>query len=119
MTNPPRSYFNLLSLDNSEERNYNVIIYGSWRSKIDAVVKSKMIKIGNSRGIRIPRAIIEQAGLTDHIEMVVQGDQIIIRSSSKPREGWAELFSALVKEYEDEKLDDLILTAWDEQEWEW
>ncbi len=43
--------------------------------------RSKIIKIGNSRGVRIPRQVIEQAHLQDEVEMTVQGDRLIIRSA--------------------------------------
>jgi len=41
------------------------------------IMKTKVIKIGNSRGIRIPKSIIEQSGLNDEVELEVRNDQII------------------------------------------
>ncbi len=46
-------------------------------------MRAKVIKIGNSRGIRIPKSIIEQSGLNDEVELEVRNDQIIIKSISK------------------------------------
>jgi uncharacterized protein (DUF433 family)/virulence-associated protein VagC len=44
--------------------------------------RAKIIKIGNSHGVRIPRQVLEQAKLQDEVEMTVQGDRLIIRSTS-------------------------------------
>jgi antitoxin MazE len=55
-------------------------------------VKSRIIKIGNSRGIRIPKILLDQAQLGDEIEVEVQGDKIIVSSVRGPRQGWDEQF---------------------------
>lgn len=52
----------------------------------------KIVKIGNSQGIRIPKAIMEQCELTDEVEAIVEGKTIILSAKKKVREGWAELF---------------------------
>jgi antitoxin MazE len=80
---------------------------------------SKIIKIGNSRGVRIPRALLEQAGLYEAVEMRVEGNQLIIQSSAHPRTGWGEQFAKMAKNKDDRMLDDQIVTAWDEDEWQW
>jgi antitoxin MazE len=52
----------------------------------------KIVQIGNSQGITIPKAIMEQCGLTDEVEVIVGGKRIILSSKKGVREGWAELF---------------------------
>ncbi|MFM7437727.1 MAG: AbrB/MazE/SpoVT family DNA-binding domain-containing protein [Snowella sp.] len=52
----------------------------------------KIVKIGNSQGITIPKAIMEQCELTDEVEATVEGKKIILSSKKGIREGWAELF---------------------------
>ena len=52
----------------------------------------KIVQIGNSQGIRIPKAIMEQCELTDEVEATVEGKKIILSAKKKVREGWAELF---------------------------
>ena len=47
---------------------------------MNMAVRAKVVKIGNSRGIRIPRTLLEQAGLTDEVEMVVEGNQLTIHN---------------------------------------
>ncbi len=82
-------------------------------------VRAKIIKIGNSRGVRIPRPLLEQAGLTDEVELSVQGDKLIIQSAYRVREGWAEYFAGMTDHGDDHLLDEPSTTRWDEDEWEW
>lgn len=84
-----------------------------------AMIRSKVVKIGNSRGIRIPRTLLEQAGLTDEIEMTVEGNQLIVRAARQPRAGWAARFAEMAKKGDDHLLDESISTQWDENEWTW
>lgn len=83
------------------------------------MMKSKVIKIGNSRGIRIPRTILEQVGLIDDVELLVEGNQLIIQSPKNLRAGWEEKFQAMHQNGDDELMDGLISTEWDENEWTW
>jgi antitoxin MazE len=83
------------------------------------VVRSRIVKIGNSRGIRIPRTLIEQAGLTDEVEMVVEADKLIIQSVRRPRDGWDAQFASMAEHRDDQLLDEATLTRWDEEEWTW
>ncbi len=88
------------------------------------IIKARIIKIGNSQGIRIPKPMIEQAGLGEEVELEVQQDQIVLRPSKHvrlPREGWEEQIRLLVKRGDDKLLDGDTLppTQWDVSEWEW
>lgn len=58
-------------------------------------IRSKLIKIGNSRGIRIPRTLLEQAGLTNEVEMTVEGNSLIIHTAHSPRQGWEIRFKSM------------------------
>jgi antitoxin MazE len=82
-------------------------------------VRSKVVKIGNSRGIRIPRSLLEQAGLTEEVELSVQGDKLIIQSAHMPRQGWEAQFLEMAEAVDDRLLDETIPTRWEEEEWEW
>ncbi len=81
-------------------------------------MKASIIKIGNSRGIRLPKPIIEQCGLEEEVELEVRRNEIVIRPLRKPRQGWSEKFRAMA-EQGDDKLIEFPLTEWDEDEWEW
>lgn len=84
-----------------------------------STIRSKVVKIGNSRGIRIPRTILEQAGLTDEVEMRVEGNQLIIQSSHHPRQDWEQYFVAMSRQGDDQLVDETPHTQWDEEEWTW
>ena len=84
-------------------------------------IKARIIRIGNSRGVRIPKHVLEQTGLTDEVELEVDGDQLVIRPVRHPRAGWAEQFKLMHERGDDRLLDgaELLSTRWDETEWEW
>ena len=85
-------------------------------------MKTQLIKIGNSRGVRLPKAIIEQLGLENEIELEVRPDEIALRPAKrKPRAGWAESFKAMAEAGDDALIDGPLpsLTKFDEEEWEW
>ena len=84
-------------------------------------VKTRIIQIGNSQGIRIPKAILDQLGFTEEVELEVLPDQLIVRSLHRPRQQWEEAFKAMAAAGDDQLLDEepLTLTEWEESEWEW
>jgi antitoxin MazE len=83
-------------------------------------VKGRIIKVGNSQGIRIPKLLLEQSGISENVEIEVRDNQIVITAASHARNGWAEAFAQMSSnEDEDISLDDSIWTLWDEDEWEW
>ncbi len=84
-------------------------------------IKSRIVKIGNSQGVRIPKFLLEQSNLGEEIELVLQEGQIIVRPIHKARHGWDEAFKVMGERGDDELLDSdaLVSTAWDEEEWEW
>jgi len=84
-----------------------------------SLVKTPIIKIGNSRGIRIPKVIIEQVGLGDEVEIDVQPDRLVIRPTARPRYGWDEQFQAMARHEDDQLLDEPTQTRWDRSEWKW
>lgn len=83
------------------------------------VTKTHIIRIGNSRGIRIPKIWLEHLHLGGEVEMAVQADQLVIRSARRPRQGWEEKFCAMHNLGDDLPVDDFPSTAWDKGEWEW
>jgi antitoxin MazE len=86
-----------------------------------AVIKSRIVKIGNSQGVRIPKLLLEQSNLGEEVELVLQEDQIIVRPIQHVRQGWEEAFKAMSERGDDELLDSdaPVSTVWDEEEWEW
>jgi len=82
-------------------------------------MKARIIQIGNSRGVRIPRALLEQAHLTEDVQLEAAPNQIIIRSAHAPREGWAAAFQLMAKRGDDALIDEATSNSFDETEWKW
>jgi len=82
-------------------------------------MKVPLVPVGNSRGIRIPKPIIEQCGLGDMVELTIEGDRVVIAPESRPRQGWEEAFRAAGSAVADELLLDGVPSRFDEDEWEW
>ena len=84
-------------------------------------VKTGLIRIGNSRGIRLPKPLIEEHGFTDTVELHNRPDGILIKSPTRhPREGWEEIAKAMAAAGDDELLiPDTIVNEWDRTEWTW
>ncbi len=82
-------------------------------------IRTQIVKIGNSRGIRIPKVLIDQLGLEQEVEISVQRDQLVIRPTLKPRHDWEEQFKAMAERGDDQLLDAPTPTQWDQDEWQW
>lgn len=84
-------------------------------------MKAHIIKIGNSQGLRIPKTLLKQSGLSGEVELVVENESIIIRPSRTPRSGWDEAFAEMAECREDGMLEQEVILdhSFDETEWEW
>jgi antitoxin MazE len=83
------------------------------------VMKTHLIQVGNSRGIRLPKPLISQAGLTDEVELHVRDGAIVIENASSPREGWAKAAKTIHDRAEDVLLMPSNPTRFDEKDWKW
>lgn len=84
-------------------------------------VRTKIIPIGNSQGIRLPKLLLEQSGLGGEVDLELDRDRIIIQSAARPRQGWDQAFRAMAERGEDRLLDEDLTgqSPWDSNEWEW
>jgi antitoxin MazE len=83
-------------------------------------VKTQIVRIGNSHGIRIPKPLLQQTGLQGEVEITAKDDTLVIRPAKKPREGWDEAFREMARLGDDALLDDAPSnSSWDEEEWQW
>ena len=84
-------------------------------------MRARVIKIGNSQGLRIPKPILEQTGIMDDVEIEVDKNKIIIRPVKNAREGWDNAFKMMREKGDDALLiDDIdVSNSWDEEEWQW
>lgn len=84
-------------------------------------MRARVIKIGNSQGVRIPKPILEQTGIRDDVEIEFERNQIIIRPVQEARDGWDKAFKMMAEKGDDELIinDNDISCSWDEEEWQW
>ena len=84
-------------------------------------MKTQIVRIGNSQGIRIPKPFLQQSGIEREVDMEVQGNQIVLRALRQPREGWEDSFRQMASKGDDRLLDVNLgkQTRWDEEEWQW
>jgi antitoxin MazE len=69
-------------------------------------MKARIVRIGNSQGIRIPKPLLDQTGLSGEVEIDAQDDTLIIRPARRPRAGWAAAFREMAHRGDDTLLDD-------------
>jgi len=85
-------------------------------------MKTKLIRIGNSQGVRIPKPLIEESGLSGEIEMILRDNEIVLRSAEETRKNWDEAFEEMARRGDDRLLDQEEIersSEWDETEWTW
>ena len=84
-------------------------------------MRAKLVGIGNSRGIRIPKTLLEQGQFKDEVEMELTDGCLIIRPAVCARSGWDEAFRQMHEHGDDALLDEESPTGteWDVTEWEW
>lgn len=84
-------------------------------------MKARIVRIGNSRGVRIPKALIEQTGMIEEVEMSVEDNRIIIARADRPRASWPAAFRDMALKGDDALIDPASVKAthWDEESWEW
>jgi len=82
---------------------------------------TKIVPIGNSRGIRIPKAMLETCGFGDEVELQAKNGALILRPVNTPRAGWAEAFAGMAAAKDDFLVQESapVPTQFDAEEWEW
>ena len=80
-------------------------------------MKTALVRIGNSRGIRIPKPLIEQCGFGDTVELRVEQNRLIVAPDHAPRQGWREALADAGSSTDDVLL--LVPNEFDNSEWIW
>jgi antitoxin MazE len=81
-------------------------------------MKSRLVRIGNSRGVRLPKPLIEEAGgLTEEVDLRARDGAIIIARATRPRAGWADAARRMRQRNDDRLLEPPSPTRFDEEEW--
>lgn len=82
-------------------------------------MRAAIIKIGNSKGIRIPKSILEECQIGEEVDLRVEDNNIIlVPLQAKSREGWAEKFQEMAEAGEDRLLIPEEIIS-DFKDWEW
>ena len=84
-------------------------------------MKTKIVRIGNSQGLRLPRPLLEQAGFAADADVDVEarGGELVVRPLRGVRAGWAAAFERMARAGDDSLRDPAAATVFDESEWQW
>ena len=81
--------------------------------------KTRIVRIGNSWGIRIPKRLLDEAGLRDEVELHAQPGQLVVQGVRLSRSGWGAAAKRMHARGDDRPLDQATATKFDREEWEW
>jgi antitoxin MazE len=82
-------------------------------------LRTRIVRIGNSRGIRVPKALLEQAQLSEEVELRAEPGRLVLESLHRPRQGWEEAARRMRSSGDDRLLDEPTPTRFEAEEWEW
>ncbi|MBE3040706.1 MAG: AbrB/MazE/SpoVT family DNA-binding domain-containing protein [Chloroflexi bacterium] len=80
---------------------------------------TRIVRIGNSRGIRVPKALLEQAQLPEEVELQAEPGRLVVRACRRARDGWSDAARAMHEREDDRLLDAPASTRFDDEAWEW
>ncbi|MFN6962416.1 MAG: AbrB/MazE/SpoVT family DNA-binding domain-containing protein [Pyrinomonadaceae bacterium] len=82
-------------------------------------MKAQIIQIGNSQGVRIPKALLVESGISGEVDLVLHEDGILIRKAGRPRSNWDEIFVSLEEKDDDLSLNGAEAGNFERREWQW
>jgi antitoxin MazE len=84
-------------------------------------MRARIVKIGNSQGIRIPKPLLEQLKINEEVDIEIENNRIIIRPVTRPRAGWDAAFQKMAENGDDVLIEgqQALTHSWDETEWQW
>lgn len=80
-------------------------------------MEANIIKIGNSKGLRLSKTILEKYEIGDKVEVILEKEQIILRPIAEPRKGWEDEFKRMREENDDQRLIDDVFEDENLEEW--
>lgn len=80
---------------------------------------TRIVRIGNSRGFRVPKVLLDQADLPDEVELRAEPGRLVVTAARPPRAGWEDAAQQTRSQNEDILLDPEHPTTFDQQEWTW
>ena len=87
-----------------------------------STTRSRVIRIGNSHGVRIPKPVLDSLALAQdqEVSLTVARGKLIVQPARRPREGWGKAFAEMAQRGDDRLLDPQVPpTEWEESEWTW
>lgn len=81
--------------------------------------KTRIVRIGNSQGIRVPKPLLDAARLPEEVELCAEPGRLVVRAARGTRAGWAEAARAMRDRSDDQLLDEPTVTRFDTEEWTW
>ncbi|HRC86085.1 MAG TPA: AbrB/MazE/SpoVT family DNA-binding domain-containing protein [Thermoanaerobaculia bacterium] len=84
-------------------------------------MRTHIVRIGNSQGVRIPKTLLEQTGLRGAVEISVRNHSLVIEPVRLPRAGWEASFREMARKGDDRLLEGeaQVSNSFDDEEWEW
>ncbi len=80
-------------------------------------MEAAIIKIGNSKGLRLSKQILEQYHIKDKVELILEEGKIILKPIEEPRKGWSEAFQKMSQRGDDNLLIDDVFNDEEFDEW--
>ena len=77
-----------------------------------------IIQIGNSKGLRLTKTILERYNITDKVELILEKGHIILRPIAEPRKGWDKAFQSMHENGDDQLLINDVFEEENLEEWE-
>jgi len=84
-------------------------------------MRVRVVRIGNSKGIRIPKAVLDELGFDGELELVIRAGKVVLSRARRPREGWDRAFAAMARRGDDRLVhgEQLGASGWARKEWAW
>ena len=82
-------------------------------------MKAHIVRIGNSKGIRLPKVLLQEAQLGNEVELQAEPGRILISKTAQPRTGWTEAAQRMRARGEDRLLDPPTAMQFDKKDWKW
>lgn len=77
----------------------------------------QVVKIGNSKGIRLSKTLLERYNIRDKLEIIFEKGYLILKPVSRPRSGWEKAFKEMHDNKDDQLLFDDIFQDENLEEW--
>lgn len=80
-------------------------------------METAIIKIGNSKGLRLSKTILEKYNIKDKVEIILEKDQIILKPIATPRKDWEKAFEKMHKNNDDQLVFNDVFEDENIEEW--